>query len=75
MRTFIAIYRGDTVAQAVLVGLSLDQELVAEVASKLLADGAPLSASDPIVSAKQRSERQVLRLVRAEARAGAQEDR
>ena len=75
MRTFLALYRGDTVAQGVLVGLSLDQELVAEVASKLLADGNPPTEADPIVAAKQRSERQVLRLVRADSRAGAQEDR
>lgn len=73
MRTFLALYRGPTVAEAELVALSADPTLVADVAARLLQqpDDAP---SDPILDAKRRGDRRALQLVQAEAQERVQAD-
>jgi len=65
--TFIAIYRGDTVADARIVAVSADQALVAEISARLLSE--PLeNVEDPVLKVLDRSRRKALRLIKREAR-------
>lgn len=74
MTTFITIYRGPTVADAEVVGLTADPEIVADFASRLLRrHGAP--EEDPVLAPKHRAGRRVLRLIRTEALAAVDEAR
>ena len=66
MRTFLAIYRGPTVAEAELIAVSSDPTIVAEVAMRLLRNGDP-PGIDPALRAKRRGTRAALRFVREEA--------
>jgi len=66
--TFIAVYRGETIADARLIATSVDPALVAEVSSKLLADRAAADQSaDPAIAAIERGRRSALRVIKAEA--------
>lgn len=66
MVTFLALYRGASVAEAEVVGLSADPELVADFAARLLLG--PVSPDqDPVLDAKHRSQRETLRLLIAES--------
>ena len=66
MVTFIALYRGSTVASSQLVAVSANPQLVTEVAAQLLASNEP--SDDPIVAAQEHGRRRALRLVMREAR-------
>jgi hypothetical protein len=66
VRTFLAIYRGPTVAEAELIAVSSDPTIVAEVAMRLLRTG-DLPNIDPVLRAKRRGTRAALRFVRREA--------
>lgn len=66
MTSFLALYRGSSVASAEVVGMSADPELVAEFATRML-QRRPTPEGDPVLAARRRSERHVLRLVRDEA--------
>lgn len=68
MRTFLAIYRGATIAEAELIAVSADPSLVTEVATRLLRDG-DLPDIDPVLRAKRRGTRAALRFVRRQATA------
>jgi hypothetical protein len=67
MASFVALYRGSTVADAELVAASSDPELVGEVAARLLEERRHHPA-DPVLAAKDEGRRRALRLVGAEAR-------
>lgn len=65
MPTFLAIYRGRTVADARMVAVTADPRLVADVVSQLLHD--PLvEDDDPIVRAIDRGRVSALRLIQGE---------
>jgi hypothetical protein len=66
MPSFVALYRGATIAEAEFVAASSDPELVSEVAARLL-DGRR-RPWDPVLAAKDEGRRRALRLVGAEAR-------
>jgi hypothetical protein len=63
MTTFIAIYRGDTVAGARIVAMTADPEIVQDFATRLLGD--PPCQDGPEVAGKD-AQRQLLRVVEAE---------
>ena len=71
MHTFIALYRGHTIAEARMIAATADEDLVALVADKLLQD-LP-EATDPVVRSLERGKQSALRLVREEARHALQE--
>ena len=66
--SFLAIYRGRTVADAKLVAVSADPQIVSEVAARLLKhpDEAEDSEDDPVLAAVERGRRRALRLVSRE---------
>ncbi|MFZ0995266.1 MAG: hypothetical protein WAO09_04710 [Candidatus Dormiibacterota bacterium] len=68
MVTFIALYRGPTVAEVEVVAVSADPELVSELATRLL-QRPILKHGDPALALKHRHERKVLRVVRDDVRA------
>lgn len=70
MTTFLALYRGHTVADAEVVGLSADPEIVADFAARLLGRPSP-PEDDPVLGAKHGAERRALRLIRDGAAAAA----
>jgi hypothetical protein len=67
MASFVALYRGPTIADAEFVAASSDPELVGDVAASLLAER-HRRPSDPVLAAKDEGRRRALRLVGAEAR-------
>jgi hypothetical protein len=66
MTSFIAIYRGKTVAEARLIAVSANPDLVAEVSSKLLEEVA--NEGDEILEALSKGRRFALTLVKQEAK-------
>jgi hypothetical protein len=68
VRTFLAIYRGPTIAQAELIAVSADPFLVTEVAARLLRSG-ECPGTDPVLRAKRRGIRAALSLVGRQAAA------
>jgi hypothetical protein len=69
MATIVALYRGASVDSARLIAVSVDPELVADVASRLLS-GPIDDPTDPVLSAQRGGERRALRLIKAEAEEG-----
>lgn len=67
MRTFIALYRGSTVASAELIAVTADSQLIAQVAGRLLERQS--DSEDPVVTKLECGRRGALRAVRREARA------
>ena len=63
--SFVALYRGATIASARLVAVSADPALAAEVSEWLLRD--PLRAQDQVLSTLEQGRRSALRLMRKEA--------
>ena len=61
MTTFIAVYRGDTVAGARIVALSADHEIVRDLAARLL-ESAPERYEEP--ESGDRDERRTMRVVK-----------
>ena len=66
MTTFLALYRGKTIADAKMVAVSADPELVAAVATRLLDTPHP-QGEDPVVATLERGRRAALRLIEREA--------
>lgn len=60
MPSFVALYRGQSIREAQMVGVSVDPELVAHVAGRMLQSQGPPSA-DPAIAALQNGRRQALR--------------
>ena len=69
MATFIGLYRGTSVADARLIAVSADPELVADVTARLLQAGPP-DAEDPAVRTLERGRQAALRLIRREVEHG-----
>jgi hypothetical protein len=67
MTTFLALYRGRTVAEAKMVAVTADPTLVATVAAHLL-DTPPPQGEDRVVETLERGRRAALRLIRQESR-------
>ena len=66
MTTFVALYRGETVASARLVAVTADPALVADVSSRLLRIP-PGETQDPVVGSLECGRRAALRLIHKEA--------
>jgi hypothetical protein len=61
MTTFVALYRGDTVADARLVAVSADPSLVSQIAAQLLEREA--ARGDPVLAPLERGRRATLRAI------------
>ena len=66
MTTFLALYRGRTIAEAKMVAVTAAPELVAIVAAHLL-DTAQPQSDDPVITTIERGRRGALHLIRQEA--------
>ena len=66
MTTFVALYRGETVASAKLVAVTADPSLVADVSSRLL-QSLPTGAQDRVIGPIDRGRRAALRQIHQEA--------
>jgi hypothetical protein len=60
MATFLALYRGDTIADAKLVTACADPTIVADFARRLLPAALP---SDPVLLEVERGRRRALRVI------------
>ena len=68
MSTFLALYRGDTVATARMVAVSADPQLVALVATRLLeAPPCPNENEDPVLECVESGRRSALHLIKHES--------
>ena len=67
MTTFLALYRGKTVADAKMVAVTADPELVATVAAHLIDTPHPQD-EDPVITTLEQGRRAALRLITREAR-------
>ena len=69
MVSFIALFRGDSVATAEMVTLSADQTLVARFADQMLQGAEHLTSEvgDPVHGARIEGERRALELIREES--------
>ena len=72
--TIVALYRGRTIADAKLVGVTVDPAIAAAVAGQML-DEKRAGDDDPIVAARDDGQRKVLQLVKAEAEQDAAQGR
>lgn len=64
MPTFLAVYHGQTIAEAQMVAVTADPALVADVASRLLQNEREREPdTNPITAALNEGRRQALRLV------------
>jgi hypothetical protein len=66
MTTFIALYRGQTIAEARIIAVSADPSLVADVSSRLLQSQTDEN-QDTIIAAFEMGRRDALRLIKQEA--------
>jgi len=71
MTTFLAVYRGKAIAEAKMVAVTADPELVAAVVTRLL-DTPPPHNADPVITSLERGRRGALRLIKQEAGNGAE---
>ena len=62
MVSFVALYRGRTLSDAELVGVSVRRELVNKAADTMLAEINP--AADPVSAAVSNGRREALRILR-----------
>ncbi|MDQ6832951.1 MAG: hypothetical protein M3008_06095 [Chloroflexota bacterium] len=67
MCSFLALYRGPTIGAARLIAVSADPTLVAEFATRLLAQPDADAEGDPVVEHLHRGRRRALQLVQREA--------
>ena len=65
MTTFIAVYRGESVATARLIAVSADPELVSQVVSGILLKRA--DEDDPVVDTLESGRRGALQLIKRQA--------
>lgn len=68
MPSFIALYEGDSVAQAKIIGVTSAPHLVSDVATQLLSELGREQAPTPVVAALNSGRRRALRLVTTEAK-------
>jgi hypothetical protein len=66
MKTFIAVYRGNTVTSARLIALSAEPILVADVSARILQEHL-IDHADPVVENLERGRRAALQLIEKEA--------
>jgi hypothetical protein len=66
MKTFIAVYRGNTVTSARLIALSAEPTLVADITARILQEHA-IDHFDPVVENLERGRRAALQLIEKEA--------
>jgi hypothetical protein len=66
LTTFVALYRGPTVASAKLIAVTADPALVAAVSRGLLGN-APRVSNDPVLAKIDGGRRAALRAIRREA--------
>jgi hypothetical protein len=66
MKTFIAVYRGNTVTSARLIALSAEPILVADVSARILQEHV-IDHSDPVVENLEHGRRIALQLIKKEA--------
>ena len=66
MTTFVAIYRGNSVAEARLIAVSADPVLVAEVSSRIL-QSQPDQDQDSVIDSLENGCRTALRLIERES--------
>jgi hypothetical protein len=64
--TFLAVYRGPSIAAAKLIAVTADPTIIAEVTRRLLNGSGPDSA-DPVLSKLNSGRRAALRAIRREA--------
>ena len=69
MTTFLALYRGNTIAEAKLVAVSANPSLIIFVVNQLLASD-PCANVDPIRGALEHGQRVALRLIKKEVNQG-----
>jgi hypothetical protein len=69
--SFLALYRGKTIAEAKMIAVTTDPQLVASVATHLLDAPQPQDA-DPVITTLERGRRGALRLIKQEAGNGAE---
>lgn len=67
MTTIVALYRGDSIAEAKIVAASSDPELAAYVAGELLTERRPEEDRDPVLREVGNGRRRALRLIEDEA--------
>jgi hypothetical protein len=69
MVSFVALYRGATVGEAKMVAVSANPQIVAQVATQLLAEPeyAENTEEDPVLQPMHKGRRQALRLIQKEA--------
>jgi hypothetical protein len=65
MTTFVALYRGQTIAEARLIAVSADPALVSEVSAHLL--DASVSTEDPVIRRLEHGRVAALQLLKREA--------
>ena len=63
--SFVAVYRGDTIAAARLVAVSADPSLVSEVSSRILQEQLR-EDPDQVIATLERGRRAALRLIKEE---------
>lgn len=61
MTTFVALYRGQTISDAKLIGVSAEQQLVRSVAHALLNEDIP--HNDPVLSTVDQGRKNALQLI------------
>jgi hypothetical protein len=66
MTTFIALYRGKTIAEARIIAVSADPSLVADVSSRLLKSQEDEN-QDAVIAAFETGKGDALRLIKREA--------
>ncbi|MDP8922109.1 MAG: hypothetical protein M3O34_04445 [Chloroflexota bacterium] len=64
--SFVALYRGESIASARLVAVSADPQLVVAVSAELLTQASP-DEQDPVGFALERGRRAALRAIQREA--------
>ena len=64
MTSFVALYRGETIAAAKLLAVSAEPELVRNFADRLLAE--PAVDEDPVMLELEQGRRRALQLVKSE---------
>ena len=72
MTTFLALYRGDSIAEAKLVAVSAKPSLITFVVNQLL-DPDPYAEADPVRGALEHGQRVALRLIKQEVNHRAEE--
>lgn len=65
MTTFVALYRGETVATSKMVAITSESSLVREVAEKLLLSP-DADSKDPVIQEIEQGRRRALQLIQCE---------